>query len=515
MSTATLAAPAKDAPIPWALTVTLMVGTLAAVMGSSTINTALPDIMSGLSIAPTQVSWVSTAYMLANVIAIPSAAWLGNLLSKRILFAVGVIVFLVGSVLCGLSVSFETIILFRVIQGLGAGLVMPTSQSMLFEAFPAEKRGLAMGIYGMGAIMGPAIGPTVGGYLVSLFSWRAVFFVNIPFGLTSIAMLGFLPQAARKKGLTFDMPGFASMVVFLSTLQIAITNGSKDGWDANYIIACFVVSAVSFCYMLYRELTTPAPLLDLRVFTYPIYNFATVVSMIVGLGLYGATFLVPIFLGSLLNYSALQIGLLLLPGSLAMGVMMLLAGRLSDLMDTRLLLFIGLAIFGVGIYMQAQADVTSPDSLHVWAQVWRGVGIGLCFSPLSSVCMRGMPPSMISQATGIFNLTRQLAGSVGIATLNTLLIDRTVFHTAVLGQQMSLHAGNASGFMQAERGMMVMHGMTSQQASQAASSVFGLLVRQQITVLSYADLFYICLAVVLAGFLPIPFLGGGTKAPTK
>lgn len=491
------------------VTVTLMVGTLAAVMGSSTINTALPDIMSGLSIAPTLVSWVSTAYILANVIAIPSAAWLGGLLSRRILFGLGVAVFLVGSVLCGLSGSFEALIAFRILQGLGAGLVMPTAQAMLFEAYPPDQRGLAMGIYGMGAIMGPAIGPTVGGYLVELFNWRAIFFINIPFGITSLLMLGTLPRGTRRRDIAFDGPGFTALVVFLATLQIAITNGSKDGWGADYIVFCMATAAVSFGYLLIRELTAPAPLLDLRVFTYPIYTFSTVISMIVGLGLYGATFLVPIFLGNLLNYSALQIGLLLLPGSLCMGVMMLLAGRLSDLLDSRILLLVGLTFFAVGVYMQAQADVTSPDSLHVWANVWRGVGIGLCFSPLSSICMRGMPASMVPQATGIFNLTRQLAGSIGIAALNTLLISRTVFHGAVLGQSMSLRSPDTQHFLQAARLGLVTHGMAPRLADQAAFSYLAALMRQQVTVLSYADLFYICLVIVMLGFLPIPFLGGG------
>lgn len=491
---------------PWVVTTTLMIGTLAAVMGSSTINTALPDIMSGLSIAPTQISWVSTAYMLANVIAIPSAAWLGSLLSKRILFGVGMATFLVGSVLCGLAGSFEMLIAFRVLQGLGAGLVMPTAQSMLFEAFPPDKRGMAMGIYGMGAIMGPAIGPTVGGYLVSLFSWRAVFFINIPFGITSLALLGTLPRAPRRNDLKFDAIGFAAMVTFLVTLQIAVTNGSKDGWDADYIIFCMVTAAISFCFMLYHELTTDAPLLDLRVFRYPIYTMASIVSMIVGLGLFGATFLVPIFLGNLLNYSALQIGLLLLPGSLAMGVCMLFAGRLSDLMDARLLLFSGLGIFGAGVYMQAQADMLSPDSLHLWANVWRGVGIGLCFSPLSSICMRGMPPSMISQATGIFNLTRQLAGSIGIAALNTILISRTAFHGTIMGQGMARAASNTQVYVGSMRGGLMAHGFSARLADQASMSLLLQAARQQVAVLSYADLFYLCLAIVVLGFLPIPFM---------
>lgn len=494
---------------PWLVTVTLMVGTLASVMGASTINTALPDIMAGLAISPDQLSWVATSYMLANVIAIPSAAWVGQVLSKRILFGLAVALFLVASVLCGLAGSFEAMILFRVLQGLAGGLIMPTAQAMMFEAFPPDRRGLAMGIFGMGAIMGPAIGPTVGGYLVELFNWRAIFFINIPFGLVSLAMLGTLPRAPRRSDLKFDAPGFMSMALFLATLQIAVTNGAKDGWDAPSIVACLVTSAVSFAYMLFRELTTAAPLLNLRVFTYPLYNGASVVSAILGLGLFGSTFLVPIYLGTVLGFSALQIGLILLPGSLVMGIAMLISGRLSDLMDGRLLVFAGLSIFAYGLHLEALADAASPTSLYVWAQVWRGLGMAMCFTPLTTLSLRGMPPELIAQATGIFNLTRQLAGSIGIAALNTLLVMRTVHHGSVIGQAMSAQDEATRAFLRAAEASLIARGLSPSQAALGAFTMLGSAVRQQVTVLAYADMFTLCTGLVLLGLVPVLFLRGG------
>lgn len=508
MTTAIAGAPARPAaaPNPWLVTVTLMVGTLAAVMGSSTINTALPDIMAGVSIPGDQVSWVSTAYMLANVIAIPSAAWLGNLLSKRILFGVGMLVFLSGSIACGMSWDFSSMVACRVLQGLGAGLVMPVAQSMMLEAFPPEKRGMAMGIYGMGAIMGPAIGPTVGGYLVSVLGWRSIFFLNIPFGLTSLALLGVLPRAPRRPGLKFDAPGFAFMVLFLSTLQIAVSNGSKDGWDAPYILACVVTSAVSLIALLYRELTTPEPLLELRVFKSGLYNLSTLVSVIMGLGLYGATFLVPLYLGNLQGYTALHIGLLLLPGSLAMGLMMLVAGRLSDLIDSRLLLVLGLVVFGYGLHMQSLADMSSPDSLHMWAQLYRGLGIGLCFSPLTALSLRGMPPGLLAQATGLFNLTRQLAGSIGIAAINTVLTSRAAHHALMLQERMPAESPPARQFLQSAKAMLIARGMPPSQADLGAYSLLGGQIKLQIQVLAYADIFYIVMIIVMAGLVPVLFL---------
>lgn len=500
-------------PNPWLVTVTLMIGTLAAVMGSSTINTALPDVMAGLAIAGDQIAWVSTAYMLANVIAIPSAAWLGSLLSKRLLFGLGMAVFLAGSLCCGSAWDFPSMVAFRVLQGLGAGLVMPVAQSMMLEAFPPDKRGMAMGIYGMGAIMGPAIGPTVGGYLVSLLGWRSIFFLNVPFGLASLAMLGLLPRAARRTDLRFDAPGFVSMVVFLSTLQIAVSNGTKDGWDAPYILACVTASLVSFVYLIHRELTTPEPLLDLRVFRSALYNLSTLVSVILGLGLFGSTFLVPLYLGNLLGYSALHIGLILLPGSLAMGFMMLLAGRLSDLIDSRLLLVVGLSLFGYGLHLQTLADLGSPDSLHVWAQLWRGTGIGLCFSPLTALSLRGLPPGMLAQATGLFNLTRQLAGSIGIAAINTVLTARTAHHASLLGQGRAATSEPVRQFLQGARSMLAGRGMAPGQAELGAFALLGSRVKQQVAVLAYADLFFLCMVIALAGLAPVLFLR--SKAPAR
>lgn len=511
MATAVRARVPSPAANPWLATVTLMVGTLAAVMGASTINTALPDIMAGLAISQDQVSWVATAYMLANVIAIPSAAWLGALLSQRLLFGLGLVIFLAGSLLCGVAWDFSSMIAFRIFQGLGAGLIMPMGQTLMLQIFPPHQRGAAMGIFGMGAIMGPAIGPTVGGYLVSLFGWRAVFFINFPFAIASLLMLNTLPRAERGVGLKFDAPGFVSMVIFLSTLQIAVSNGAKDGWTTPYILGCFLASALSFVYLIHRQLTIDKPLLDLRVFKNFAYNTSTLASMVVGLGLFGGTFLVPVFLGNMMGYSALQIGLILLPGSLLMGLSTLISGRLSDKLDARVLAAFGFSIFAYGLYLQGQADATSPESLHMWAQVWRGIGTGLVFSPLTAMALSQMPPAQIAQATGLFNLTRQLAGSIGIAALNTVLTIRMTTHAAVLGQGMSAESPATTSFLSAAKQQLIDRGMAPDQASLGAFTLLGTMLRQHVTVLSYADMFLILTVITLGGLLAICFM----PAPRK
>ncbi|MNX93888.1 Multidrug export protein EmrB [compost metagenome] len=495
-------------PVPsiWLMTCAIMAGAIAAVMGASTINVALADVMAGLAISRDQVSWVSTAYMLANVIAIPTAAWLGHLLSKRVVFTASLGVFMLGSVLCGLSWDFGSMIAFRILQGLGAGLIMPTAQMLLFEGFPPHKRGLAMGVYGLGAIMGPSIGPTLGGYLVEWLNWRAIFFINLPFGLVSLAMIGLLPRAPRQVSRGFDAPAFVAMVVCFSTLQIALSNGAKDGWDAPYIIACFATCAVSGALLVLRELSTESPLLDLDVFRHGTYNVATIVSLVVGLGLYGTTFMLPLYLGNVLGYTALEIGLIMLPGSLVMGLMMLFSGRLSDLIDNRLLLLAGLGIFAYSLFDLSLATVESSRAFYLWTLVWRGLGLGLVFSPLSAIALAGVPPHLRSQATGIFNLTRQLAGTVGIAVMSTLLTTRTTFHMQALGQTMSGQNPATRATLAGLRESLLAHGFAPDRAAQAAFALVAKAAGQQVTVQSFSDLYLICLVVTLAGLVPTVFL---------
>jgi DHA2 family multidrug resistance protein len=261
----------------------------------------------------------------------------------------------------------------------------------------------------------------------------------------------------------------------------------------------------------HRQLTIDKPLLDLRVFKNHAYNAATVASMIVGIGLFGGTFLVPVFLGNLLGYSALQIGLLMLPGALLMGLMTLVSGRLSDLVDGRLLVALGFSIFAYGLYVQMHADITSPESLHMWAQIWRGVGMGLVFSPLTAVALAKVPPAQIAQASGLFNLTRQLAGTIGIAALNTVLTMRMAMHSSAIGQDMSPDSSATRAFLGQAQQSLIARGMAPDQAPLAAFTMLGSMVRQRVAVLSYSDMFLILMVLTLSGLAALLFL----PAPRK
>lgn len=491
-----------EAPNRWWVTATIMIGTLASVLASSTINVALTDIMNGLQTNLSVIDWVVTAYMLANVIAMPCTGWLGEVLGRRNLYVLGLVVFMLGSLLAGAAWSIESLIAFRVLQGLGGGLMMPTAQAILFDTFPADQRGTAMGIYGLGAILGPAFGPTLGGWLVEVFNWRSLFFINLPFAVLSLVMLFVLvPSRAAPRARAFDGWGFLWLVLALGGLQLALGNGARDGWSSAGIIGLFALAAVSGALLLVREFSVEDPLIDFSVFANRGYLMGSIVSTALGLGLYGSTFLLPLFLGSVLGYSALQIGVLMVAGSLTMGVMMLVGGRLSDRIDARWLIGGGLLVFAYSLHMQAGISLDTPDATYVWALVWRGVGMGLVFSPLSAVTLAALHPRQLGSGAGLFNLTRQLGGTVGIALLKTFLQNRTVVHV----QQLSETAGlsgmgrrTVAGWAQ----FLVQHGASAATAPGQAGAMLAGLIRRQGSVLAFDDAFWVSMVLIAACVLP-------------
>lgn len=497
---------------PWAITAVVMVGTLAAVMGSSTTNTALPAISAGLSLSLDQASWIATAYMLANVIAIPCTAWLGQLLGKPWLFGLGVLAFLLSSVAGALAWDFNSLVLCRVGQGAAAGLIMPVAQSIMFEAFPAHQRGTAMGVFGLGALLGPAIGPTLGGYLVDLFGWRAIFTINVPLAIACLACLGVLPKALKQEVSRFDAMGFVLLALGLASLQLGVTYGPRDGWGDPFVVVALGLAALGLSAAIAHALSSERPLVDLHVFAHARYNAATLVSMAVGLGLFGTTFLVPLFLGNLIGHSALEVGLLLLPGSLAMGVAMIVAGRLSDLMDGRIPVALGLLLTAWGLHLQAQAGLNTSDAVHAWAHVVRGVGIGLVFSPLSALSLQAVLPSQVAQATGLFNLTRQLAGSVGIAALNGMLSSGTAGHLQAFGEAMTSQGQATRAHLAQAQAAWLLGGHPAADAAGGSATLLARQVAREATALAYGDAYAFAMAAVLLALLVVPFVGAPRRA---
>lgn len=411
---------------PRLTTAAVMVGTMVSVLGTSTINVALTDIMHGVNATIGTIDWVVTAYMLAMVIAMPLTGWLDNVLGRRNLYLGAIGIFTVGSMLAGLAWDLPSLVAFRLLQGLGGGLMMPTAQAILFSTWPPEKRGTAMGLFGLGAILGPAIGPTVGGWLVHTMGWRSLFYLNVPFSLLAVALLFAAIGNERPSSRTrFDAPGFALLVVALASLQLGLGNVSHVGWTAVSTMILLGTALVMSGLLWWRETHTEHPIIHVKVFRHGLYNRGTVVSTALGAGLYGGTFLLPLFLGSVHHRSAMEIGLIMLPGSLVMGVAMLMSGRLSGKLDTRLLVVSGLIVFAGSLLMLARVDASTTDQTYVTSLILRGVGVGMLYAPLSVATLSPLDASELGGGSGLFNLTRQLGGTVGIALLKTVLSTRT------------------------------------------------------------------------------------------
>ncbi|MEQ1505554.1 MAG: DHA2 family efflux MFS transporter permease subunit [Myxococcota bacterium] len=411
---------------PWAVTMVVMIGMMMSIIDASIVNVSVPHMMGTFGASVSEISWVVTAYSLANVILIPLAAWLTTVLGRARLYGAAIIVFTSASVLCGLAPTLETLIAARVLQGAAAGVLMPTGQAILYESFPAEKRGSSMAVFGVGVMVGPAIGPTLGGFITDNYGWPWIFYINLPIGiLASILVPAILrdpPYLRRRANARGDLVGIALLAVGIATMQYILENGEDAGWfQSDWVVIAATLSVLLLAGFVVWELDHPDPAVDLRVFADPSFRAASLVNVAIGVGLMGGMFMLPLFLQQLIGFNATQSGIVLVPGALATAVAMPICGRLSDKTDARVLSAFGLIVFAASMYMMSRLDSRAGASDLLVPQILRGIGMGFCFVPLSVAAMARIPRAQMGQATGLFNLTRQIGGSLGIAWLASLL----------------------------------------------------------------------------------------------
>jgi MFS transporter, DHA2 family, multidrug resistance protein len=427
----------------WLISLPVMLAALTAVLDSSIVNVALPNMQASFGSGVDEIDWIITGYLISNVIVIPATGWLANTFGLRRYFIVSQIVFLAGSVLCGFSWNLPSLVFFRVLQGIGGGAILPVSLTLMLEAFPPQEFGMASALYGIGAVLGPAIGPTLGGFLTDAFSWPAIFFVNVPLVTISILLTqAFIEEApGSRKAATIDVPGLVTVAVWLGSLQLALQEGQRDGWfDSPFIIAMVLTSMVSFLAFLYIELTTEHPLINLRIFRDANFAAASLSVALFGAVLFGAVFVIPLFAGSLLNYTALQIGLVLLPASLVSLVGFPIAGRLSSRLDPRIMLTAGVALLAGSNFLNG--FLTLQDSFQdiLALQLLRGAALPLLFTALGQLALTGLAPKEKADGSSLYNLTRTLGGSIGIAIIGTLIVNRERFHFERFGESITQFA---------------------------------------------------------------------------
>jgi DHA2 family multidrug resistance protein len=497
----------------WAVAVAVAIGALLEVIDVSIVNVALNEIQSSLGATLSQVSWVVSSYTVANVIILPLSAWLGRRFGKKNYFIWSLVGFTAASVLCGLATNLPMLIVARVLQGLAGGGLLAKAQAILFETFPKKEQAMAQAFFGIIVIAGPAIGPTLGGYLVTNVDWRWIFFVNIPVGIAAVFLcMAALPRdEAPRERAPVDWTALGLLAAGLGALQTVLEEGNADGWfDSRFIVTLSVVSALSLVTFVARQLRSPHPIVDLRVLRYRSLWAGSILSVIVGISLYGALFAIPIFASAIMHQSSQQIGMMLLPGAFASAVAMPIVGKLLGKFDARALLVSGALILVLAIHQLAGlTPQTGSGDLFVPLLI-RSFGTVCMFLPLSMATLGPVPKEDIAAATGFYSLTRQLGGSVGVALLTTLLDQRQVFHRAVLIEHVGATDAGALARVAALTQTFVAKGFAAAEAHARALALLDGAVRQQAAVLSFGDTFWATGALILIS-LPLVFLLGKSR----
>ena len=414
----------SNAPV-MLITITVMLGLIMAIIDATIVNVALNNIAGNLGASIDEVSWVATGYILASVITMPLNGYLTALFGRKNFYAGCLALFTLASILCGTAHSIWQLVFYRVLQGFGGGALQPTAQAILFETYPAEKRGSAMAIFGLGAMVGPAVGPTLGGWLIDNASWPMIFYINIPIGIAAFLMtLMFIPNPRfieRPKG-GIDWLALGLLTAGLASLQYVLERGQHDDWySSSTIWILTIVSVVALVWFIWKTLRDRFPLVDLAVFKFRTFTIGNIIGVVSGFGLFGTSLVLPLFFQQVLGFTAFDTGMALLPGALATAVSMLVVGRLMKHLDSRLLVAFGMFVFGYATWWMGGFNEYAGYWDVFWPRLVQGIGLGFLFVPLTTVTLGAVPREELAGATGVSALLRQLGGSFGIAILTTLL----------------------------------------------------------------------------------------------
>jgi DHA2 family multidrug resistance protein len=494
---------------PWLIATAVMLATFMEVLDTSVANVALPHIAGNLSATPEESTWVLTSYLISNAIILPATNWLGSLFGRKRFLIVCIGIFTLSSALCGAAASLGMLLVARVLQGAGGGALQPIAQAVLLESFPAEKRGSAMAVYGMGIVVAPIIGPTLGGWITDNYSWRWIFYINIPVGLLAMFMAKTFiedpPYIRGQRPGRIDYVGFGLMAVGLATLQLVLDKGQEDDWFSSpFIVRSILIAIVALIGFVVWELRTKDPIVNLRVLANRNFAVGTALIAAVGVALYGTTALLPLFLQTLLNYPALQSGLAVSPRGIGAVVSMILVGRLIGKVDGRYLIVFGFAILAVSTYFLSDITLTITIGSITWPQVFSGFALGFVFVPLTVLATGTLTNEQIGNATGIYNLMRNVGGSFGIAAVTTMLARGTQTHMAAMVSHLTPYDPVFQQRLSDLASNFAAHGNNATATQQAYAAIYQTLVRQA-TLLAYIDNFrflaFLCVLCLPLGFL--------------
>jgi len=493
---------------PWLTAIAVMFGTFMVVLDTTVVNVSLSHIAGSLSATIEESTWVLTSYIAANAIILPMTGWLATFFGRKRLLIGSVIGFTVASMFCGVAPNLTTLILFRVLQGATGGVMQPLSQAVLLEAFPPQDRGKAMGFWGLGIVVAPILGPVLGGWLTDNYSWRWVFYINIPVGVVSVMLTRlfvFDPPYLRRVSTRIDYWGLMLLAIGFGALQITLDKGQEEDWFSSRFIVMLAVAAVAglviFCW---RELRSDEPILDLHVFKHRTFTVGTILMTMLGLVLFGSLILLPVMLQTLFNYPSLQAGIAMAPRGIGSFIAMPLVGLLTAKVDSRKLVAAGLALGGWTLAWLGNLNLQAGYWDFFWPQVLQGFALGLLFVPLTTVTMGDLAREEIGNASTLFNLVRNVGGSVGIALISTMLTRVRIAHHDTLASHITIYDPAVQGLFRQFQQMFQMRGGSAPPDQAAVAAINGLVARQA-SMLAFIDMFRL-LGMIFLVLIPLVFL---------
>jgi MFS transporter, DHA2 family, multidrug resistance protein len=498
---------------PWLIAASVMLATFMEVLDTSVANVALPHIAGNLSATTEESTWVLTSYLVSNAIILPTTNWLSRYFGRKRFLIVCIIIFTLSSAMCGAATSLGMLIFARVLQGAGGGALQPIAQAVLLESFPPEKRGSAMAVFGMGIVVAPIIGPTLGGWITDNYSWRWIFYINVPVGILAVMMARTFiedpPYIRDQRPGRIDYIGFGLMALGLAALQIVLDKGQEEDWFSSSFIAwATVLAVVAIVAFIIWELRSQEPIVNLRVLGNRNFAVGTSLMTIMGIVLYGTIALLPLFLQTMLGYPAVQSGMAVSPRGIGSIVSMMIIGRLVGKIDSRWLIMFGFTVLAFSTYMFSDINLQISMGSIVWPSIISGLAMGFVFVPLTTTAMGTLPNEQMGNASGVFNLMRNTGGSIGIAAMTTMLARGAQVHQNVLAGNLNPYNPVVQQRMHQLQGvfgtMTGGNGPGGPGAQQAMGALYGMLVRQAM-VLSYIDNFrllaFMCLLCIPAALL--------------
>ena len=508
--------PVPFAPNRWLVTITVTIGAISTILATTIVNVAIPGVMGAFGVGQDTAQWLASGFLAATTTAMLMADWFVRQLGRRGTYQLAMTIFVIGSFMGASADSIEMVIAARIVQGTATGMIQPLTMVTIFEAFPANERGKAMGVFGIGSIMAPSLGPYFGGVAIDAFDWHAVLLFPVPFCIIAGILGSFMlkprdPSIARTR---FDWLGFVLLVTFTFSFMTALSHGIREGWQSDFILGLFATAGVAFVAFLTWEKFYPNPLLNLRLFTIPAYAIVTVIAAVMGASLFTSFYTTPLFVQLVQGYTPTLAGMMQIPAGLCMALGSVIFGRLGDLGYRRSLVFIGFVMVAYSNFLTSGADTNTPFwTFALWLIIAR-VGVACIFPNLNVTGLRALPSDMLVQGSGAINFIRQLGGAFGVNVIAVVLEDRAMFHSAALTATQT--ESNPVTFDLFERMRIILSqggltGVPDGAIDPLALQFLGQTVYAQAQMFAFRDSFLLIAAVATLALVPILFLKGGRE----